>query len=99
MSHPNNSWMIDAKCAPQNGGPDPEIFFQTSTQEAEKFCNGCPVRLQCILYAKRNDVQGYWGSSKNSRTREQRRLRKDFAEIQARAQRLLQGEPGGPTVA
>jgi WhiB family redox-sensing transcriptional regulator len=66
------SWRLDALCAET----DPEAFFPEkggSTREAKRVCTGCPVRLQCLEDALRNDERfGIWGGLSE---RERRRLR------------------------
>jgi WhiB family redox-sensing transcriptional regulator len=49
-------WVASAACP----STDPEVFFPEkggSTTEARKVCSGCPVRLQCLDAAMR-DEQG-----------------------------------------
>jgi WhiB family transcriptional regulator, redox-sensing transcriptional regulator len=68
----DESWRMDALCAET----DPEAFFPEkggSTREAKRVCAGCPVRLQCLETALRNDERfGIWGGLSE---RERRRLR------------------------
>lgn len=80
-------WMKRSRC--KNIG-DPEIFFRErasvvngtdavrghSVKVAKEFCNGCPVKVECLLYALENDEEfGIWGGATPD---ERRRIRKYY---------------------
>ena len=54
-------WQQDAVCAQV----DPEIFFPEDKRDsrmAKEICKTCPVRLDCLEYAVRNEEHmGVWG--------------------------------------
>lgn len=73
--HRDVSWTDDAKCK----DVDPEFFFVESDtkvksavkkiNEAKAFCQGCPVAVQCLGYAIREDLEYgvYGGLSEDER--------------------------------
>lgn len=57
---------------------DPELFFPESGQmaqisEAKSVCVSCPIRMACLSYALRHDVEGVWGGSTEEERRAMRR--------------------------
>lgn len=47
---------------------DPEIFFvdgndRETIAEAKSYCGICPIVLQCLTYAMKNNEQGIWGGT------------------------------------
>ncbi len=68
MSHP---WMERAACLKVN----PEWFFTEDTDleiQAIAVCRSCPVRYECLEYAKtsnrgRNEQHGIWGGRQHER--------------------------------
>jgi WhiB family redox-sensing transcriptional regulator len=66
-----------AKCI---GHDEPDWFFNyeiyrtlrinRDVQEQRKFCDSCPILLDCLDYALRVDVHGFWGGT----TREDRKI-------------------------
>lgn len=77
-------WYADAACA---HGADPEIFFPELGQTAAPalaICAGCPVRDQCLQYAKGTDQHyGVWGGT----TERQRQDERGHALRQGRSDR------------
>jgi WhiB family redox-sensing transcriptional regulator len=56
--HP--AWHRRAACR----GMDVATFFpkeRRSTQDARQICAGCPVRTDCLAYARSHGVEGIWG--------------------------------------
>lgn len=79
------SWMKRGKCV----GTHPDTFFpeqgQSSTSARDK-CVGCPVRVDCLRYALRNEVKwGIWG---NTSWRERRKILKRQREAREHAAQL-----------
>ena len=66
-------WITRAACL----GIDPDLFFPergNSTREAKAVCAGCPVRLDCLVYALAwSEKFGIWGGHSE---RERRRIRR-----------------------
>lgn len=68
-------WQERAAC--REPGVDPDWFFSTEDdiQElAKRVCYGCPVRYDCLEYAKtsndgRNEREGIWGGQYHGRVR------------------------------
>lgn len=54
-------WMRDALCAQA----DPEAWFPNPGEHstaAKTICDGCPIRQQCLDYARAEDIRwGVWG--------------------------------------
>jgi WhiB family redox-sensing transcriptional regulator len=53
-------WQRRAACR----GADTATFFpkeRRSTQAAREICAGCPVRVECLTYARTHGVEGIWG--------------------------------------
>lgn len=54
-------WRERASCA----GEDPDIFFPDTMAQrvrAQMICDGCPVQIECAVYAIENDAEfGIWG--------------------------------------
>ena len=47
---------------------DPELFFTDAKEtdkvaEAKSYCGVCPVVLQCLTHALKNDEFGIWGGT------------------------------------
>ena len=64
---------------PACSGTDTESWFTPDKSAMYKeigllrrICGGCEVRVQCLDYALKHDVHGYWG---NTTPRERQRLR------------------------
>ena len=69
------SWQRDPDRPPACRGADPKLFeaqdrgtistatWERVTEARERYCLGCPVRSECLLYAMdpRNRVEGIWG--------------------------------------
>jgi WhiB family redox-sensing transcriptional regulator len=54
--------MTRAHCA----GHNPELFFPITddvSADAVRICRDCPVRVDCLRWAIRNDEHGVWGGS------------------------------------
>jgi WhiB family redox-sensing transcriptional regulator len=55
------SWMDGALCAQA----DPEEWFPNPgehSQAAKAICDGCPIRQECLDYARAEDIRwGVWG--------------------------------------
>lgn len=49
----------------KNADPAAVVFFPgrgQTTSKAKKLCEDCPVKQDCLEYAKRNDIEfGVWG--------------------------------------
>jgi WhiB family redox-sensing transcriptional regulator len=64
-------WMERAKCR----GAAPSEFFPsdgTGVETAQRVCDGCPVRRDCLEYALRHRIEhGVWGGASE---RERRRI-------------------------
>ena len=62
MSSNSESFMISAKCKTLN---NTNFFFSSdagTTKKAVEFCQDCPVKTPCGLYAMRNNIEyGVWG--------------------------------------
>jgi WhiB family transcriptional regulator, redox-sensing transcriptional regulator len=69
-------WAKDAACLEA----DPDVFFPEkggSTREAKRICGGCPVQLECLVYALEEEERfGIWGGKSE---RERRALKRKFA--------------------
>ena len=64
-------WYDDAACK----GSDPESFFVEDrgceyTNTIKKICRGCPVQAECLTFAIKYRMQGFWGGT----TEQQRRI-------------------------
>lgn len=64
LRHIDLSWQIEAKCSEQ----DTELFYadygSVEYRQALVFCQGCPVRAECLSYAiETNEVWGIWGGA------------------------------------
>ena len=71
-------WHTEAVCR----DTDPEIFFPTDGMGvliAQRICNRCPVREECLEYAlTNNEDHGVWGGeSERGRRKIRRRRRMD----------------------
>lgn len=68
-------WMKRSRC---RGSLDPEMFFRErasvrdgtdpvkghSIKQAKQFCNGCAVKVECLLWALDNNEEfGIWGGA------------------------------------
>lgn len=53
-----------------NDGDSPHTVDPT----AAALCDGCPVRPECLDYALRHTVDGYWGGTSERQRRQLRRL-------------------------
>ena len=71
-------WMKQAACR----GVDPEVFYPTTTsgvKRAVQYCTGCPVRVDCLLYAINiGEEWGIWGGLTE---RDRRRVRRGRTRI------------------
>jgi WhiB family redox-sensing transcriptional regulator len=70
-------WTEDALCAQA----DPDLFFPDkggSTREAKDVCTRCPVQVECLDYALKNEERfGIWGGvSERDRRRIHRATRR-----------------------
>lgn len=81
-----NHWTDDALCRVD---VNPEAFFpsgggtagQQQTDEAKKFCTGCPVRMDCAVSAIENRMDsGVWGALDEAQRR--RILRHKPADVE-----------------
>jgi WhiB family transcriptional regulator, redox-sensing transcriptional regulator len=75
------SWMEQAACRHEGN----ELFFPTDVGTSnsmhkvarERYCNGCPVKRQCLEFAIRLDIDhGLWGGASERQRREMRRERR-----------------------
>lgn len=60
-------------------GTDPEVFFTVEGASTypnlnmlKRICGSCEVKTECLDYALKNNVMGYWG---NTTEGQRRRLR------------------------
>lgn len=71
----NQTWMDDASCAqiaPDDWFPEKGEL----SKEVRRICAACPVRLQCLEYALRNEEQfGIWGGHSAVELRKLRKVR------------------------
>lgn len=72
----NETWRLQAACY----GQDPEIFFPIGVNDvnehAIQICQSCPVRLDCLDHAiKNNYAVGIWGGERFSIGRRHRASR------------------------
>ena len=68
------SWYRQAACIGVSG----DVFFEEGVRrlviEAKSYCIKCPVRLDCLEHALKNDEVGIWGGlTTTERRREWRR--------------------------
>lgn len=78
MSIPDDTaWMSDMSCA--NADPD-ELFLEGSAQRhGKRICMPCPVKAECLAYAKERRIDhGVWGGLTE---RERRQLDKDYPSV------------------
>ncbi|MFC7344607.1 WhiB family transcriptional regulator [Saccharopolyspora griseoalba] len=81
-AHPEggNGWKLEGLCAEIDG----EQFFPEkgcSTKSAKKVCAGCPVRMQCAVYAfAGNERYGVWGGLSEA---DRDKIRGDRARLEA----------------
>jgi WhiB family redox-sensing transcriptional regulator len=65
------AWMLEGHCR----GADTRAFFPSNglgVEAAQRICEGCPVRIECLEYALLNRIdQGVWGGASE---RERRRI-------------------------
>lgn len=55
----DTTWKLRAAC---KDAIEASIFFDPNlAREAKKFCNGCPVRPDCLEYALLTEQYGIWG--------------------------------------
>ena len=67
-------WTDQASCI----GTDPEAFFPEDrgsdyVPEVKRICKGCPVQSDCLSFAVRYRVQGYWGGTTEQESRRLKR--------------------------
>jgi len=68
------SWQSDAQCAGSGYDFVPRVeTAQELAQVQSTWCNTCPVRPECLLYALLYNEHGYWGGTD---TAERRKLGK-----------------------
>ncbi len=48
---------------------DPDLFFDCVPERAKKICKECPVRLDCLAEAMKQDTDGVFGGT----TRDERK--------------------------
>lgn len=63
-------WQDEARCGGQgfNFVPDHETAAGLEAARAQ-FCNGCPVRVECLAYAVVYLMPGYWGGTSTAERR------------------------------
>lgn len=70
-------WMVQAACKDK----DPDLFFpgeheQRLTKAAREVCELCPVSVDCLEYAVKNNIKyGMWGGATEKQRRKVRRER------------------------
>jgi WhiB family redox-sensing transcriptional regulator len=76
------TWMAQAQCKDVN----PDYFFPEDGYGvllAQKICFDCPVRLECLEYALKNNMDhGVWGGTSERERRRIRRKRRNYASAQ-----------------
>lgn len=81
MAIDRQPWRSKAKCKSLSHNEADSIFFVVkggSTTKAEKFCEDCPVSLQCLAFAVIHDEDGIWAGTS---PRERREIRKDPIQV------------------
>jgi len=72
------AWMLHARCR----GVTPAEFFPsdgTGVESAQRVCDGCPVRLECLEYALTHRIEhGVWGGASERERRRILRRRRDM---------------------
>lgn len=77
MSSEDVSWMQEGPCRSR----DPEELFPPGAAQktAKRVCTPCPVKRQCLAYAKDRGIEyGVWGGMTE---RERRALDKQFPDV------------------
>lgn len=71
----NTDWMEQAKCQSRTDIP----FFPEDGAPAVpaiRFCNGCPVKIECLQYALHHNLSdGVWGGASPNQRKAMRRRR------------------------
>jgi WhiB family redox-sensing transcriptional regulator len=70
----DTQWYDRAACK----GTDPESFFVEDrgcdyTNVVKTICKSCPVKNECLNFAVKYRMQGYWGGSTEQERRRMRR--------------------------
>ena len=70
----DTQWYDDAACK----GSDPESFFAETRggdyiKAVKKICQGCTVQSECLNFAVKYRMQGYWGGTTEQQRRRMRR--------------------------
>lgn len=68
------AWRFEARCLDLPAESIEHFFFNEGPvlNTTRRFCDGCPVRAQCLDYALDNDAYGVWaGTSRHERARMQ----------------------------
>jgi len=72
------SWKHDAACV----GVDPDLFFGATEAEAKAVCAGCPVKVDCLIYAVENDIlHGVWGGRTPAERKDDRLARRNIVKL------------------
>ena len=70
----NKDWRSQANC----NGIDPEMFFAENSypnrELLERICSRCDVKLECLAFALRFDVAGWWAGTTDHSRRPLRRI-------------------------
>jgi hypothetical protein len=65
-------WRQYGKCASLNPNEVDDLFFigrGKSPKPAQAFCEGCPVRKQCLYYAVYYNLDGIWAGTTDDERR------------------------------
>lgn len=86
------AWMKNANCI----GTDTEAFFAPDDTRQyhdkpmlRRICNACSVKSECVDYALRYAVQGWWGNT-TDRERQNKRRQLNIIPIQIVSDRVYQ---------
>jgi len=77
---------------------DPEFFFtQGSSINVRRYCEGCPIQLECEAYGNENGLHGYWGGySKRVRKIRVKNHRTLLSKLQKQMKEQLQDDSEDP---
>lgn len=65
-------WKLRGRC--RAGDPDALFVMGAAQHEAKKVCNGCPVKITCLVEALEGGIEhGVWGGKTERERREMRR--------------------------
>lgn len=71
----DSAWKHHAPCATANFEFIPDAETEAGLNQAQQWCNGCPVRTQCLNWAMLHGCEGYWGGTTTYQRNQLRRIR------------------------